>query len=266
MKFLYKIHSGFDGFFPARIPERLRDKKFLPLGWTRYLDEVSRGDEVWVYFRGPHRFEDGVYAKGHVASVDLVSKRVMLRLYRYRTDRPVTDRRTSQRVATIVSPRYRQVFFLPSDWETVPHCDIYSTADSCADRKCEWCPTWKKLPIIGQNEVGPPQHAPLQLQGYAPAYWAIPPRCYISSSRIQTSIHMTSHIMKAFKTGNQNLAYPLAAGMFEALQRRDLIGFDCIVPVPLSPDKARMERSTEHDSWRSNSESAWERLLERLCR
>ncbi len=238
MKFLYKIHSGYDGFHPGRIPRRLIDGKFLQLGWRKYLDEVSRGDEVWIYFRGPHQFEEGVYVKGRVASVDLAAQEVLLRPYRYRTDRPVTDRSTSERVAAIVSVRYRQVFVLPEDWESIPDCTIYLAADSCAQRNCEWCSTWQSLPTVGRDHVNTPERAPSSLSGYAPAYWAIPPRGFLSGSLIAPEIHRTTQIVKAFKMGNANLAYPLARGMFEALLVRDMLQFDCVVPVPLSPEKA----------------------------
>ncbi|MBI2697616.1 MAG: hypothetical protein HYX31_00385 [Mycobacterium sp.] len=31
---------------------------------------VEEGDEVWVYFQGPHRFDNGVCAKGIVEDID----------------------------------------------------------------------------------------------------------------------------------------------------------------------------------------------------
>src|SRR5207247_566792 len=45
-----------------------------------------------------------------------------------------------------------------------------------------------------------------------------------------------------FKCGERALAFPLALGMYEALKRRKAFEdgeFDCIVPVPLSPDKGK---------------------------
>lgn len=238
MKFLYKIHSGYDGFHPGRIRHRLIDGKLLRLGWRRYLDQVSPGDEVWIYFRGPQHFQEGVYVKGRVTSVDLAAQEILLRPYQYRTDRPMTDQRTSERVAAIVSVRYRQVFLLPEDWESVPDCSIYVTADSCVQRKCEWCSTWQSLPIVQRDHVYTPERASSSLASYAPAYWAIPPRGFLPGYRIASEIHRTNQIVKAFKMGNANLAYPLARGMFEALVARDLLDFDCVIPVPLSPDKA----------------------------
>ena len=69
MKYLFKINSGFDGFVPQELPLRMRDD-VLELGWGNYIEAVERGDEVWVYFKGPHRFENGVYARGRVAAVE----------------------------------------------------------------------------------------------------------------------------------------------------------------------------------------------------
>src|SRR6185437_14762931 len=40
LKFLYKIYSGFDEFYPSRIPERLHKGKRLVLWWKRYLSSV----------------------------------------------------------------------------------------------------------------------------------------------------------------------------------------------------------------------------------
>jgi predicted amidophosphoribosyltransferase len=42
----------------------------------------------------------------------------------------------------------------------------------------------------------------------------------------------------AFKIGEKRFAHPLAAGIAAALQARGEPGFDAIVPIPLSPDKA----------------------------
>jgi hypothetical protein len=77
LKFLFKIHSGFDGFQPKKIPERLISGRKLELGWDAYLDSVEMGDEVWVYFHGPHQFDRGVYAKGFVTDIDFQRHKVV---------------------------------------------------------------------------------------------------------------------------------------------------------------------------------------------
>jgi predicted amidophosphoribosyltransferase len=43
-----------------------------------------------------------------------------------------------------------------------------------------------------------------------------------------------------YKTGEANLAYPLALGMHRALATSGELEVDAIVPVPLSPDKAKL--------------------------
>lgn len=70
MKFVYKINSSFDGFRPSCIPARLEGKS-LELGWKTYVDVVELGDEVWVYFLGPHKFVNGIYARGIVENGQL---------------------------------------------------------------------------------------------------------------------------------------------------------------------------------------------------
>jgi len=70
MKFLYKIYSGYDGFRPAVMPDRIHNHR-LRLGWKHYIDVVEKGWECWIYFHGPHKFDNGVYAKGFVDSIDL---------------------------------------------------------------------------------------------------------------------------------------------------------------------------------------------------
>ena len=71
MKFLYKIYSRYDGFTPSAIPNRaVNDGKRLVLGWQKYIDSVSRNDECWIYYHGPHRFQNGVYVKGSIHAID----------------------------------------------------------------------------------------------------------------------------------------------------------------------------------------------------
>jgi len=42
MKFLYKIYSGYDGFRPAVMPDRIHNHR-LRLGWKHYIDVVEKG-------------------------------------------------------------------------------------------------------------------------------------------------------------------------------------------------------------------------------
>ncbi len=152
MRFLYKIHSGYDGFRPAVLPERMQGRR-LRLGWRHYIDVVEKGWECWVYFHGPHRFENGVYAKGIVDGIDPETGEVSLRVREYRTDAPMTPRSTSARVADVVATRYRQVFLWPDDWTVPPQCE----PTACAGRQCGDCRTWAKMPLIGMGDSTAPQ-------------------------------------------------------------------------------------------------------------
>jgi predicted amidophosphoribosyltransferase len=234
MKYLYKIFSGYDKFTPARIPERMQEGR-LRLGWERYLDEVEVGDEVWVYYHGPHSFTNGVYAKGIVKSINREEYAVFLKIRESSVNNPLTDAATSERVAQAVSTRNRQVFLFPEEWDVQPECKIqtYGT-ESCKKRLCEGCPTWKQLPLIA--ECGIPERMGDGFTVFAPAYWVIPKRCYVKNPRAQ--INRTSEIFYRFKTGEEALSFPLAIGIFEALKKRNKnLDFDCITPIPLSPDK-----------------------------
>jgi hypothetical protein len=132
MRYLYKIWSDYDGFAPKRIPDRLvNDGRSLILGWERYLDVVDRGDEVWVYFHGSHRFENGVYVKGRIEEIDPVGRRVTLRVNDSSTTEPLTNPTLSFRIAQVVAPKYRQVFLLPLEIAAAPACTVTTDLSSC---------------------------------------------------------------------------------------------------------------------------------------
>jgi hypothetical protein len=240
-RFLYKIYSGYDGFNPARIADRMLPGDTLRLGWKRYLDSVDAGEEVWIYFHGPGGFEDGVYVRGFVREVDAGNRSVLLRVRDFSTDRPLTDRHTSDRVAQAVATRFQQVFLMPEAWTTAPLCDVESKASSCEAHYCNHCPTWNSLHLIGEEEYKWPSRLPAQLVAYLPAFWVIPRRSFLywHGGRVAEWIEHTSHLFYRFKTGEATLAYPLALGMHKAISESCEPEFDAIVPVPLSPDKGR---------------------------
>ena len=234
MKFLYKIHSSYDGFRPAELPNRMRDRR-LRLGWRHYIDVVEKGWECWVYFHGPHRFENGVYAKGIVDGIDLEVSEVCLRVREHSTAAPITSRETSERVAVVVAPRSRQVFLWPDDWTVAPRCET----TACKERRCGDCETWEKLPLIGEGEAAAPARLlfeDVRYEDVVPAHWIVPRRCYWT--RIRAEVLELTKRFTEFKLGEMAYAFPFALSMFEQLRRRDLLQFDYVVPIPLSPDKA----------------------------
>lgn len=196
-----------------------------------------------MYFRGPHRFEDGVYVKGVVDKVDVGGKRVLIRVREQSIREPLTDPETGRRVAELVARRYQQVFLVPEEVAPLKECSLATTADSCRGRNCGFCPVWRALPRVEAETLGWPSRLPTDVAAYVPAYWVLPPRTflYYTGRDVQPSVRQTSETFHRFKTGEEDLAYPLALGIYQALVDGGVTAFDCIVPIPLSPDKEKAE-------------------------
>lgn len=93
------------------------------------------------------------------------------------------------------------------------------------------------MPLIDEGEHYWAARLPDDLVDFTPAYWVIPRRCYLGGAVVQP-VKKTSNLFYRFKLGEQVLAFPLALGIYESLRRRRTLDFDCVVPIPLSPDKA----------------------------
>jgi len=232
LRFLYKIHSGYDGFRPAVIPQRMHDGR-LRLRWRHYIDVVEKGWECWVYFHGPHRFENGVYVEGIVDAIDLEASAVSLRVRKSSTTAPITSQEISRKVAEVVATPYRQVFVWPEAWRAAPKCGL----DACRRRRCDDCEIWTALPLLKDGHARPPSR--LRWSTYdrvIPAHWIVPRRCY--ETRIASAVRALTGRFTDFKLGEMGYAYPFARAMFERLRRSDRLDFDYVVPIPLSPEKA----------------------------
>jgi hypothetical protein len=118
---------------------------------------------------------------------------------------------------------------------------VNTSASSCEKRQCRSCPTWQSLPLIQPQHYSLQHRLPSFLQTFVPAYRVIPSRCFLyrDSKQISPLVHRTSDLFYRFKMGISKLAYPLALGLYEGLRERCLLDFDCIVPTPLSADKAK---------------------------
>lgn len=233
MRYLYKINSQYDGFTPQRIPDRMEPGQIVKLGWAKYLDVLSVRDEVWVVFVGG-RFAPGVYLQGLVKSINRETGMVDLRVREYSTAAPLTDPITSQVLRDIVSTRYRQVFLWPPEWKVQEQCHV---AD-CGNRQCSQCDVWNSIPQIEPRHYQPPP--PLRGLSVVPAYWIVPTRCYLYYGGRPPApwVSRITNMFSAFKVGEKRYAFPLAAGIHEALKSRGEADFDAIVPIPLSPEKA----------------------------
>lgn len=231
MRYLYKIHAPYDGFYPSRIEDRMEEGRFVRLGWGKYLDAVVRGDEVWVFFTGCRT--PAIYMEGLVDSIDAENEQVLLRVRRHST-RPLTDQSESAELRRAVAARGRQVFLWPSDRELRENCEL----QECRARNCARCDVWRSLPFVSSDHHQPPP----ELRGnvVVPAYWAIPSRCFLYYAGRQPTpwVRRSTEMFAAFKVGEAAYAHPLALGMKQALDARGETGFDAVVPIPLSPEKA----------------------------
>ena len=93
------------------------------------------------------------------------------------------------------------------------------------------------MPLIGIGDATPPKRLRWSTYGeVVAAHWIVPSRCY--ETRIAPPVKELTRRFTEFKLGEMAYAYPFALAIFEQLRRRDLLEFDYIVPIPLSPDKA----------------------------
>jgi hypothetical protein len=236
LKFLYKIYSRYDGFTPQRIPDRLRAGQILRIGWQRYVDAIDTGDEIWIYFHGPHAFEPGVYIRGRVAKVNIPERTVDVRVFEHSTDSPLSDATLSAQFAQLARARGVQVFLLPEALVVTDQCTVGGVADTCKRRLCEECPVWRAFYRVEAATVRAPKELWVALAVFAPAFWAIPSRVYLGSD-ISPEIRKTAELFYRFKSGMGALGFPLALGMRDALRRGSAPSFDALIPIPLSPDK-----------------------------
>ena len=93
------------------------------------------------------------------------------------------------------------------------------------------------IPRIGTNHRAWPRRLTPLFNSFSPALWVIPPRCYWRYNQISEPIRRGSQLFYRFKTGHSLSAFPLALAMYEVLTQQRVHDFDCIVPIPLSPDK-----------------------------
>ena len=217
------------------------DGGLIPLKWPVYFDDAERGSEVWIYFHGPHRFENGVYIKGRIQRRNHQTSTVYLHPTEYSISTPLSDPETSEQVAEAVQTRFRQVFFFPPSLVPVPDCDLHARATTCSSRLCQDCDRWQRLPIIVDNSFDMPERIRTERQlKFRAGVWVIPSRCYLRNASIPAGVHDTSNLFYRFKLGDGAVAFPLAAFIDRAIRTDegvDLHSIDAIIPVPLSPHK-----------------------------
>lgn len=232
---MYKINSRYDGFTPDRLGQR-SNRGILKLGWRRYLDDVQKADEIWLYFKGIVGGEPGVYAKGRVVNIDRASSTVHLRVLESSPQTPLTSPKESARLTFLTSANGLQVFHFPHEWANEPECRIADNASSCGSRQCDDCSYWSRL--TRASGYRRPKRLPPSVSTYTTGFWVLPRRSYYVS-KAGEQVRRTSDVFYRFKLGMKGLGYPLALGVYRSLLEGELVAFDCVVPVPLSPHKKK---------------------------
>lgn len=226
MRFLFKIYSGYDGFRPAVIEQRM-EGGLVPLTWPVYFDDAEKGAEVWIYFHGPHRFENGVYIRGRIQRREPLTKKIYLHPTKYSLNKPLSDPATSAEVAATVGTSRRQVFFLPPSLAPTPNCDLHAMATTCSSRLCQDCDRWQHLPTIADNSYRTPERIKKEPRlKFRAGVWVIPSRCYLRNAKIPKGVHNTSNLFYRFKVGDKAMAFPLAAFIDRTIRADPSIDLD----------------------------------------
>ncbi len=169
-------------------------------------------------------------------AIDLDANEVWLRVREHDTQAPIIPQETSQVVAQVVAPRYRQVFLWPDEKTIAPNCNL----TACKEGRCDDCETWASMRLIERGHAKPPERLRRsEYEDVVPAHWIVPKRCY--ESRVVREVEELTARFTDFKLGEMAYAYPFALAIFEQLRRRELLHFDYVVPIPLSPDKAERD-------------------------
>src|SRR5215207_9658768 len=122
-------------------------------------------------------------------------------------------------------------------WSVYAFRSVPNNATDRHRHRCESCPLWQALPRIGTNHCAWPTRLSHSFDAFTPGVWVIPTRCYWRQAEISEQIRRGSELFYRFKTGHTSSALPLALAMYAALKQQQTFRFDCIVPIPLSPDK-----------------------------
>jgi hypothetical protein len=232
-RFVYKLHTSTDGFQPQSLPAHLSVDDRLALRWSLCALAPRPGDEVWVHFRAPPHLREGVYVTGVVESIDRAAAEVVVRIHERAIEEPLDDPAVTRALARLPATGYDQVFLLPEERSFV---QVFTVGSRSAARRVRQC----DLPIIPAKALAWPPRLSRKFADFTPAFWVLPAGSFLYGldADVQAEIEAASGLCLRFRFGEAALADPLAIGIYEALAARDLLQFDGVTPIPLSPDKA----------------------------
>jgi predicted amidophosphoribosyltransferase len=229
--FLYEIYSAVNGCGPCELSQRLRAGNRLELRWPVGLAGVHSGTEVSIGLGRSRRWVEGVFFRGSVDWVDAARNRLHLRVRERSAERPLAGIYASG--ACIGTASQHEHLFLVAEDRAVIRVRA-ALASAAATHRCSCT-----LPLVDSNELAWPPRLPRQLEDFVPAFWVLPTpsHLYAAPRPLRHDIRVASDLCLRFKFGEEALARPLALAMREALARRGFVSFDCVAPVPLSPQK-----------------------------
>lgn len=232
-RFVYKVHSSIDGFQPRCLPAHLSVEGRLALPWPVCAVAPRPGNEVWVHFSGPPRLREGVYVTGVVESIDRAAAEVLVRIHERTIEEPLDDPDVTVTLGRLQANGYQQVFLFPDERAFV---QVFRVGSPSADRRARQC----DLPIIPAEALAWPPRLSQHFADFAPAFWVLPAGSFLYrlDRDVRSEIEAASTLCLRFKFGEAGLAEALAIGIYEALTARGLLRFDCVTPIPLSPEKA----------------------------
>jgi predicted amidophosphoribosyltransferase len=209
----------------------------LALAWPASASATTPGDKVAIFVHPSRGIRGGVYVEGVVDSLDPSSAQVLLRVDRLAVDQPLNERSMGRPGSYLQAGGYQDVFMLPDDLAVV---QVYATNSSTAPKRGRAC----HLPIVAANALAWPPRLSRSYANYAPAFWVLPADAFLYRAErpVRPEIEAASGLCLRFKFGETALSSALAIAMYEALTVRDLVAFDCVTPIPLSPEKAAAHR------------------------
>lgn len=231
--YIYMVHGSIDGPQPWCLPEHFWVDDRLVLPWPVRTVAPSAGNEVWVHFSAPPRVRDGVYVRGVVESIDHIAADVLVRIQERTIDEPLEDPAVTLTLGRLQPNGYEQVFLLPDERAFVR---VFAVGSSSPCRRARHC----DLPIIPAQALAWPPRLSHHFADFAPAFWVLPAGSFLYGldRDVRSEVEAASDLCLRFKFGEGGLAEALAIGIYEALTARNLVRFDCVTPIPLSPDKA----------------------------
>ena len=252
MYYLYRIDSGYDGFTPKKIPQRIEGKRYLTYNWNQYFDEVTRGDIVFTYFFGKN-VSRGVYLISKAVRFTGRNK-VKAKILDYDNQEPIISQEEIAKYTGYIFNRPRgSVFVIPpflegvfdkvlqnrvsSDIEISEEIDCYTCFEHDSF-PCEKCSIFDTDYLINwQKEVK------LSIPGYeriVSPFWIIPRQSHWTRSSIRK--HVISRIFYSFKAGYTLYTRLFARGIIKAMKNDPVmkkVKFDYMLGVPISPKKKK---------------------------